>query len=53
MSGISKSQVSRLCGEIDDRIQSFLDWPLEGAPDLTVELLPWYWKDERRISLAA
>ena len=31
MSGISKSQVSRLCGEIDDRIQSFLDRPLEGA----------------------
>ena len=25
MSGISKSQVSRLCGEIDDKIQSFLD----------------------------
>ena len=30
MSGISKSQVSRLCGEIDDKIQSFLDRPLEG-----------------------
>ena len=28
MSGISKSQVSR--PEIDDRIQSFLDRPLEG-----------------------
>ena len=30
MSGISKSQVSRLCGEIDDKVQNFLDRPLEG-----------------------
>src|ERR1700723_912771 len=30
MSGISKSQVSRLCGEIDDKVQSFLNRPLEG-----------------------
>jgi transposase-like protein len=30
MSGISKSQVSRLCGEIDDKIQIFLNRPLEG-----------------------
>jgi transposase-like protein len=30
MSGISKSQVSRLCGEIDDKVQSFLTRPLEG-----------------------
>ncbi len=30
MSGISKSQVSRLCGEIDDKVQSFLERPLEG-----------------------
>ncbi len=30
MSGISKSQVSRLCGEIDDKIRSFLGRPLEG-----------------------
>src|SRR5215467_1271712 len=29
MSGISKSQVSRLCGEIDDKIQTFLNRPLE------------------------
>ena len=28
MSDISKSQVSRLCGEVDDKIQSFLDRPL-------------------------
>ena len=30
MSGLSKSQVSRLCGEIDDKIASFLERPLEG-----------------------
>src|SRR3990170_1819018 len=30
MSGISKSQVSRLCEEIDDKIGAFLDRPLEG-----------------------
>ena len=29
MSGISSSQVSRLCGEINDKIHSFLDRPLE------------------------
>ena len=30
MEGISKSQVSRLCEEIDDRVQGFLNRPLEG-----------------------
>ena len=30
MSGISKSQVSRLCAEIDGRVGAFLDRPLEG-----------------------
>ena len=30
MSGISKSQVSRLCAEIDERVHAFLDRPLEG-----------------------
>ena len=38
MSGISKSQVSRLCGEIEDKIQSFLDRPLEGD-------WPYLWLD--------
>jgi transposase-like protein len=38
MSGISKSQVSRLCGEIDDRINSFLDRLLEGE-------WPYLWLD--------
>ena len=30
MSGISKSQVSRLCEEIDERVQTFLERPIEG-----------------------
>jgi putative transposase len=30
MSGISKSQVSRLCEEIDERVQAFLGRPIEG-----------------------
>ncbi|TXH47144.1 MAG: IS256 family transposase [Burkholderiaceae bacterium] len=30
MSGISKSQVSRLCAEIDERVQTFLQRPIEG-----------------------
>jgi putative transposase len=29
-SGVSKSQVSRLCGEIDGKIKAFLERPLEG-----------------------
>jgi len=30
MSGVSKSQVSRLCAEIDERVTTFLERPLEG-----------------------
>ena len=30
MSGISKSQVSRLCAEIDDKVKAFLSRPIEG-----------------------
>jgi putative transposase len=30
MTGISKSQVSRLCGEIDDKVKAFLTRPIEG-----------------------
>src|ERR1044071_4282888 len=30
MSGISKSQVSRLCAEIDDKVKAFLTRPIEG-----------------------
>ena len=29
-SGVSKSQVSRLCEEIDDKVKAFLDRPIEG-----------------------
>jgi len=38
MTGISKSQVSRLCAEIDDKIAGFLDRPLEGE-------WPYLWLD--------
>ena len=38
MTGISKSQVSRLCGEIDDKVQTFLSRPLEGD-------WPYVWLD--------
>ena len=38
MTGISKSQVSRLCVEIDDKIGAFLDRPLEGD-------WPYLWPD--------
>ncbi|HUB48516.1 MAG TPA: IS256 family transposase [Acetobacteraceae bacterium] len=38
MTGISKSQVSRLCGEIDERVQTFLNRPLEGD-------WPYLWLD--------
>ena len=38
MGGISKSQMSRLCGEIDDKINSFLNRPLEGD-------WPYLWLD--------
>ena len=31
MTGVSKSQVSRLCGEIGERVDAFLGRPLEGA----------------------
>jgi transposase-like protein len=38
MSGISKSQVSRLCGEIDGKIKTFLERPIEGD-------WPYVWLD--------
>jgi transposase-like protein len=38
MSGISKSQVSRLCADIDDKVHGFLDRPLEGD-------WPYLWLD--------
>ena len=30
MEGVSKSQVSRLCAEIDGQVQDFLTRPIEG-----------------------
>jgi putative transposase len=37
-SGVSKSQVSRLCEEIDERVKAFLDRPIEGDwPDLWID----------------
>ena len=30
MTGVSKSQVSRLCADIDERVQAFLNRPIEG-----------------------
>ena len=38
MTGISKSQVSRLCTEIDDRVHAFLARPIEGS-------WPYLWID--------
>ncbi len=38
MTGISKSQVSRLCEEIDGRVKAFLDRPIEGD-------WPYLWVD--------
>jgi transposase-like protein len=38
MDGISKSQVSRLCGEIDERVGTFLTRPIEGD-------WPYIWLD--------
>jgi putative transposase len=31
MTGISKSQVSRLVGEIDEKVHAFLNRPIEGS----------------------
>jgi transposase-like protein len=39
LSGISKSQVSKLCKEIDERVRAFLDRPLAG------EWLLYLWLD--------
>ena len=36
MTGVSKSQVSRLCVEIDERVDAFLDRPLEGRMALSL-----------------
>ena len=38
MEDVSKSQVSRLCAEIDERVQDFLNRPIEGDR-------PYLWLD--------
>jgi transposase-like protein len=43
MSGISKSQVSRLCEEIDGKVKAFLNRPLEGD-------WPYLWIDATYLS---
>jgi transposase-like protein len=45
MSGISKSQVSRLCEEIDQRVKAFLDRPIEGD-------WPYLWVDATYVKCA-
>lgn len=40
MSGVSKSQVSRLCGERDERVGAILNRPLEGDwPNLCISTI--------------
>ena len=43
--GISRSQVSRLCEEIDDKVKAFLDRPLEGD-------WPYVWLDATYVKSA-
>jgi transposase-like protein len=53
--GISKSQVSRLCEEIDDKVKAFLDRPIEGDwPYLWIDATYVKARDNGRIvSMAA
>jgi len=44
LTGISKSQVSRLCQEIDERVKAFLERPLEGE-------WPYLWIDATYVKL--
>ena len=44
MTGISKSQVSRLCEEIDDRVKAFLARPIEGD-------WPYLWIDNTYVKV--
>ena len=44
MSGIAKSQVSRLGEEIDDRVRTFLDRPIEGG-------WPYLWLDATYVNV--
>jgi putative transposase len=44
MTGISKSQVSRLCTEIDERVKAFLDRPIAGE-------WPYLWIDATYVKM--
>jgi hypothetical protein len=44
LSGISKSQVSKLCKEIDERVKAFLEHPLEGD-------WPYLWLDATHLKV--
>jgi hypothetical protein len=44
MSGVFKSEVSRLCAEIDERVHAFLDHPMEGD-------WPFVWLDATTIKM--
>jgi putative transposase len=44
MTGISRSQVSRLCAEIDERVKVFLDRPIEGS-------WPYLWIDATYVKM--
>jgi len=44
LTGVSKSQVSRLCAEIDERVQAFLNRPIEGD-------WPFLWLDATYVKL--
>ena len=44
MSGILKSEVTRLCVEIDERVKAFLDRPIEGD-------WPYLWMDATYIKV--
>ena len=46
MSGVSKSQVSRLCEEIDERVKAFLERPIEGD-------WPYLWIDATYVKVRA
>jgi putative transposase len=46
MTGISKSQVSRLCSEIDERVKAFLNRPIEGD-------WPYVWIDATYVKVRA
>ena len=50
MSGLSRSQVSRLCGEIDGKIRDFPDRPLEGdGPSLWLDATWVTMREARRV----